>query len=82
LVTLRLGVVSRWGAGALAIGSLLAILGMDRLGLTSASDITVFGRLGLIGVALNGIGWVLLGFDLVARGGQGEGRQGEPIASH
>ena len=50
---------------ALAIGSLLAIIGMDRLGLTSASDITVFGRLGLTGVALNGIGWVLLGLDVV-----------------
>ena len=53
------------GALVLAIGSVLAILGMDRLGLSSAADITVFGRLGLLGVALNGLGWVLIGFDLV-----------------
>ena len=66
-VALRIGVVTRWGAFALAIGSLLAILGMDRLGLSSAADITIFGRLGLIGVALNGLGWILLGLDLVMR---------------
>jgi hypothetical protein len=52
-------------AVVLAIGSVLAILGMDRLGLSSAADITVFGRLGLLGVALNGLGWVLVGLDLV-----------------
>ena len=65
---LRIGVVTRLGAAALAIGSLLAILGMDRLGLSSASDITIFGRLGLTGVALNGVAWILLGLD-VALGG-------------
>jgi hypothetical protein len=32
----RLGVVTRWGALALAIGSVLAFLGMDRLGLARA----------------------------------------------
>ena len=62
---LRIGVATRLGAFALAIGSLLAILGMDRLGLSSATDITVFGRLGLTGVALNGIGWILLGLDVM-----------------
>jgi hypothetical protein len=67
-VALRIGVVTRWGALALGIGSLLAILGMDRLGLSSATDITIFGRLGLTGVALNGIGWILLGLDVVLGG--------------
>jgi hypothetical protein len=67
LVALRLGVVARWGALALAIGSLLAILGMDRLGLTSPANPSIFGPVALIGVALNGVGWVALGIDLATR---------------
>jgi hypothetical protein len=66
-VTLRLGVVARWGALALAIGSLLAIMGMDRLELTSAANPTIFGTLALVGVALNGLGWILLGLDVATR---------------
>ncbi|MEK6720258.1 MAG: hypothetical protein AABZ33_06245 [Chloroflexota bacterium] len=62
LVTLRLAGVVRWGGLALAIGSVLAITGMDRLELTSASNPTIFGPLALAGIALNGIGWILLGF--------------------
>jgi hypothetical protein len=68
LATLRLGVVTRWGAMALAIGSLLAFTGMDRLELTSADSPTIFGFLALAGVALNGIGWILLGLDVATRG--------------
>jgi hypothetical protein len=68
LATLRLGVVTRWGAMALAIGSLLAFTGMDRLELTSADGPTIFGFLALAGVALNGIGWILLGLDVATRG--------------
>ena len=56
------------GALALAIGSTLAILGMDRLELTSEANPTIFGPIGLIGVALNGVGWILLGLDLVLDG--------------
>ncbi len=56
LVTLRLGVVTRWGALALAVGSVFAILGIDRLGLTSETNPTIFGSLSLTGIALNGIG--------------------------
>ena len=67
LVTVRLGVVSRWGALALAIGSALAIFGMGRLELTSQADPTIFGPLSLIGIALNGVGWILLGFDVATR---------------
>jgi hypothetical protein len=66
-VTLRLGVVTRWGALALAIGSVLAIVGMDRLELTSQSNPTIFGTLALAGIALNGIGWILLGIDVATR---------------
>jgi hypothetical protein len=63
LVTLRLGVVTRWGALALAIGSLLAGTGIDRLGLTS----TIFGPLSQVGIVLGGIGWILLGLDVATR---------------
>jgi hypothetical protein len=68
LVTLRLGVVTRWGALALVIGSVLAVTGIDRLALTSSANPTIFGPLALAGVALNGIGWILLGIDIVTRG--------------
>ena len=62
---LRTGVLSRWGAAALAIGSPLAVLGMGRFELASPANPTIFGPIALLGVALNGIGWVLLGLDLI-----------------
>jgi len=52
------------GGLALAIGSALAILGMDRLGLTSSANPTIFGPIALTGLALNGLGWVHLGLAL------------------
>jgi hypothetical protein len=64
----RSGVASRWGPLALAIGSVLAIAGMDRFGLTSPSNPTIFGPVALTGVALNGLGWILLGLDLASGG--------------
>jgi hypothetical protein len=67
-VALRSGVASRWGSLALAIGSVLAIAGMDRLGLTSPTNPTIFGPVALTGVALNGLGWILLGLDLASGG--------------
>ena len=67
VVTLRLGLVPRWGALALAIGSLLALTGIDRLGLTSVANPTIFGPIALIGVALNGLGLILLGVDVATR---------------
>ncbi len=67
LVTLRLGAVARWGALALAIGSVLAFTGMDRLALTSRDNPTIFGPLSLAGMALSGIGWILLGLDIATR---------------
>jgi hypothetical protein len=67
LVTLRLGVVSRWGALALAIGSVLAIAGMDRLGLTSSANPTIFEAVAIAGIGLTGIGWILLGLDVATR---------------
>jgi hypothetical protein len=65
LAILRAGGLTRWGAAALALGSPLAVLGMGRFELTSPANPTIFGPMALIGVALNGVGWVLLGLDLV-----------------
>lgn len=67
-MSLRLGLVTRWGALALTVGSLLAILGMSHLELTSPANPTAFGPLSLFGIALNGLGWVLLGLDIALRG--------------
>lgn len=53
------------GGLALAIGSVLAILGIDRVGLTSGTQPTIAGTAALAGVALVGIGWILLGLRLV-----------------
>ena len=78
-VALRLGGVPRWGALALAVGSLLAILGMSHLELTSPTNPTIFGPLALIGIALNGIGWILLGATIV--GGRGSTRVPLPMAA-
>jgi hypothetical protein len=68
LVTVRLGVVTQWGAVALAMGSILALTGIDRLELTSPANPTIFGPLSLVGIALNGIGWILLGLDVATHG--------------
>jgi hypothetical protein len=67
LVALRLAVVARLGGLALAIGSMLAVTGMDRLGLTASGNPTIFEPISLVGIALNGIAWILLGLDLAMR---------------
>jgi hypothetical protein len=66
IVTLRLGALSRWGAAALAFGT-AAALGMDRLELVTGPNGELFTALAQLGIALNGIGWVVLGLDLVIR---------------
>jgi hypothetical protein len=77
VVALRLGAMWRWAALALVIGSLLAITGMDRLELTSPTNPTIFGPVALLGIALDGIAWILLGVDLVLP----SLRQGRPTAA-
>lgn len=64
IVVLRLGVLWRWAALSLVVGSLAAIVGMDRLELTSQANPTIFTPIALTGVALNGIAWVLLGLEI------------------
>lgn len=66
-VALRIGVVSRWAALSLTIGSLLAFGGIGGLGLAAGPYGAIVERLSLIGIALNGIGWIALGFDVATR---------------
>jgi hypothetical protein len=62
---LAIGAFSRWGPMLLVIGSLLALTGIDRLGLASGDSI--FGPLSQIGAVLHGFGWILLGAELALR---------------
>jgi hypothetical protein len=67
LAVWRLGTATAWGAVTLAVGSVLAFLGMDRLELVRGDFASVFVPLALLGVALNGTGWILLGLDVAFR---------------
>ncbi|MEO5985893.1 MAG: hypothetical protein ABIW50_06090 [Candidatus Limnocylindria bacterium] len=67
VAVLRIGGRSRIGGLALVIGGPLALTGIDRLGLTSPATPTIFGPLSLAGIALVGVGWIVLGADVVAR---------------
>ncbi len=74
LVALRLRVLARPALVVLLVGSLLAITGIDRLELTSDASPTIFGPLSLLGAALNGLAWVLLGIEVaLARRGPWSG---------
>jgi hypothetical protein len=56
--------VSRIGGWAVAIGSLLALTGIDRLGLVSDASPTMFNTLSQVGIAGMALGWIILGLDL------------------
>lgn len=60
-ITAVLGRVSRWGAAAVAIGSLLTLTGIDRLGLVSSTSPTIFNTLSVVGIVVVGVGWILMG---------------------
>lgn len=60
-------VVNRWGSAALAIGSLLAFTGMDRLELVRGAWAWIFEPASQVGIVLVGIGWIVLGADLLRR---------------
>ncbi|MEO8510898.1 MAG: hypothetical protein ABI534_06600 [Chloroflexota bacterium] len=66
-VTALIGVVSRIGGWAVAIGSLVALTGIDRLGLVSEASPTIFNTLSQVGIVTMAIGWILLGLDLAMR---------------
>jgi hypothetical protein len=65
VVTLRLGVLSRWAALALVVGSAFAFIGMGVFGLTVPG--TLLNALIMTGLAAHGLGWVLLGLELALR---------------
>ena len=67
LVAIRIGVVSRWAALTLTIGSVAACAGIDRLGLVTGPIGPFIVPFALTGIALVGIGWILLGFDVATR---------------
>ena len=76
LVALRVGAVSRPGALALAIGSLLALIGVDGLGFGAGPLAPIIEPLTILGVALVGIGWILLGIHVATRRLRPEGQTG------
>jgi hypothetical protein len=62
-----IGAVSRIGALAVAVGSLLALTGIDRLGLVSESAPTIFNTLSQVGIVAMAAGWIVLGLDVALR---------------
>jgi hypothetical protein len=72
-VALRVGGRARWGGVALAVGSVLAFLGMDRLELVAGAYQAIVVPLALAGITANGVGWILLGLHLLI-GGTGKRR--------
>lgn len=67
LVALRIGVVPRHAAFMLLIGSLLALTGVSGLGFTTGPFAAIIEPLTIVGVAIVGLGWILLGLDLATR---------------
>lgn len=63
--------VSRLGAWAVAVGSLLTLTGIDRLGLVSEANPTVFNTLSQIGIMTMAAGWIVLGLDIALRRSDG-----------
>jgi hypothetical protein len=61
----RIGAIARWVGLALAIGSLLAILGMDRF--VQGDFAWFFSPVALAGVGVNGLAWILLGLAVATR---------------
>ena len=66
-VALRYQVGSRLGALVLAIGSVLAVSGIDRIGLVGGDLAWFFGPLAAFGAMMHGLGWILLGIDVATR---------------
>ena len=65
VVTFKLGVLSRWSAAALVVGSFAAFAGMGVFGLQAPGSIAE--KIILAGIALHGLAWVLLGLEVALR---------------
>jgi hypothetical protein len=65
--TWRLGAVTRRGALALTLGSVLAFTGMGHLELATGELGWLFAPASQVGIALVGLGWILLGLDVAFR---------------
>lgn len=65
LVALRMRVLRRWSALALLVGSIAAFAGMSNFGLAPSGS--VMEKVILVGVALHGVAWVLLGLEIALR---------------
>jgi hypothetical protein len=66
-VAAAIGAVSRIGSWAVAVGSLLTLTGIDRLGLVSESAPTIFNTLSQVGIVAMSAGWIILGLDVALR---------------
>lgn len=66
-VAALIGAVSRIGAWAVAIGSLVTLTGIDRLGLVSEAAPTMFNTLSQAGIVAMAVGWIVLGVDVAVR---------------
>ena len=73
VITLRLGVVGQIGAIALIVGSFFAFIGQDIVGINQEG--TLLNALIMTGLAIHGLGWILLGLDVALR------RRPAPVAS-
>ena len=62
-----IGAVSRIGGWAVAVGSLLAVTGIDQLGLVSDAAPTIFNTLSQAGIVAMAMGWIVLGLDISLR---------------
>lgn len=62
-----IGSVTRIGSSAVAIGSLLTLTGIDRLGLVSEANPTLFNTLSQVGIVTMAVGWIILGLDVALR---------------
>lgn len=67
LVIARRGGFLRVAGLALALGSVVALLGIDRFGLVNGEFSAFFEPLALAGIGINGIAWVTLGIDVATR---------------
>lgn len=67
LAAALIGELSRIGGWAVAVGSLLTLTGIDRLGLVSQANPTVFNTLSQVGIMTMAAGWIVLGLDVALR---------------